>query len=130
VADAATSLTVLLVGDTHEDGNRGSAENVEQGCRVGDDLVVGIVEDDFACRELLCASILILLVAGVFSSNNAQQKVKRDGQHVATRLQFFIQHGHGADFDEMVDCGNCWDGEFVLRAAILASVRLDLSLDW
>jgi hypothetical protein len=34
--------------------------------------------------ELLCASILPLLVTGVLA--DAQRKVKGDGRHVATRL--------------------------------------------
>jgi hypothetical protein len=123
VADSANSRTVLLFGDTH-DGNHGCVDNVER-CCVGNDDVVDIVEDDdIAPTELFCASTLLLLaVAGVFA--DAQQQVKRDdGQHIATRLQF-IQFGCGAD----IDYGN-WDGDFVLGGVILASVCLDLSLDW
>jgi hypothetical protein len=59
-------------------------------------------------------------------SPSQKVKVKSDGQHVATRLQL-VGLGHGADFNEMVYYGNR-DGEFVL-GGILASVRLDLSLD-
>jgi hypothetical protein len=49
---------------------------VEWGC-VGDDVIIGIIEDDVACTELLCASIFLLLVTSVLA--DTQQEIKGDG---------------------------------------------------
>jgi hypothetical protein len=82
VADATTACAILLVSDAH-DGSSGCVEGVEWSS-VGDDVVLRVIEDDVTCPELLGATPFPLSMACVLA--NAQQEVKSDCGHVATRL--------------------------------------------
>ena len=66
MADDAAAGAVLLVGDAHS-GAGGHRENGEV-CSVGNDGVVGSIEGHIAYPELLGATAVLAVMAGVFAN--------------------------------------------------------------